>query len=445
MQSIPMLPGKWVSGHMDEFRDNRLDMLLRLSKLGPLSRARILNRWIVLINEPELIHEILVEKHKQLVKSFGLRVVAKPILGEGLLRSEGDHWRKQRRIMASVLQADKVASFAHCMVDCAMRGVAEWKDEQEIDLVPEMVRVTLSIVSKTLFGAESFHEATKIGEAVVAGQEWMNDRLSSPLGMPLWVPTEMNRRFKAALAVFDDKLDAMVAERRDGKGGHDDLLAKLLAARDEEDGQGMSEQQVRDEVMNLFVAGHETTSAALAWSIHLLLDNPAVLERARTAVDALGDRRLRADDLPQLRYLGQVFKEAMRLYPPAYVFGRTATAPITVGKHTIDKDVTMLVCPWALHRRADLFPEPERFNPDRFSEESEEARPRYRYVPFGGGPRVCIGMHYALQEGTLVLATLLQRIDFTRAPGAVVEPEPMVTLKPKSVRAIVKRRARVSS
>ena len=439
MEQIPMPRGTWVAGHVDEFKRDRLGLLLRMSQLGPMSRARLLNRWLVLVNDPDLIKQLLVDNHKDLTKSYGLRVAAKPVLGEGLLRSEGDHWRRQRRIMASVFQPIHIDAFAHCMVDCALRGIDRWNDGEELDLVQELVRITLSIASKTLFGTESFDEAARIGDAVQAGQQWVSDRMATPVGMPLWIPTEMNKRFKAALRLFDEKMEAMIEARRGGEG-NDDLLAKLLAARDDEDGRGMSDQQVKDEVMNLYVAGHETTSAGLAWAVHLLLEHPEPASRARAEVDALGDRRVSYEDVPKLRYTARVVKEALRLFPPAYIFGRTTTKPLRLGGHEIPAGVSVMVSPYALHRRPDFFPEPERFDPDRHVEEQEAKRPRYAYVPFGGGPRVCIGQHFATLEATLVLATLLQRIELRRAPGATVEPEPLVTLKPKSLRVVARRR-----
>jgi cytochrome P450 len=248
---------------------------------------------------------------------------------------------------------------------------------------------------------------------------------------PIRWPGEPTRRVEAALAVVERRVDRMIAERRaTGTAARRDLLSLLLAARDDA-GRPMSDKQVRDEVVTLFVAGHETTASSLAWSLYLLDRHPAARARASAEAARLAGRRATAADLPALPYCLKVFKEAMRLYPPIYFFGRQSISPVRLGAYDLPRGTVVLVSPYALHHRPEVWPDPERFDPDRFDPAAEEARHKQAFIPFSAGPRTCIGNHFALMEGPIVLATLLARADLSLLSSAAVEPDLSATLRPK--------------
>ena len=281
--------------------------------------------------------------------------------------------------------------------------------------------------SRLRFGLEA--TADRVPSSAGASLRKLAKRIEPPV---LW-PGERSRKLKSALSVLERRVARMIAERRDDAATtrtRRDLLTLLLSARDE-DGSGMSDRQVRDEVLTLFVAGHETTANALAWSLTLLAQHPEIYARVRAEVDALG-RVPTSADLPKLALCLRVFKEAMRLYPPVYMFGRVAIADVDVGPYRLPRGTIVLACPWALHRRPDEYPHPERFDPERWLPEEEAKRPKTSFLPFSAGPRTCIGNYFALMEGPLVLATLLHHADFSLASTRPIEPEPSATLRPKN-------------
>ncbi len=385
---------------------------------------------IVLLNHPDYVRDVLVTREWNFVKGPGLERT-KRLLGEGLLTSEGALHRRQRRLAQPAFHRQRVATFAGTMVDYAARTRARWRDGQQADVLEEMLRLTLAIVGKTLFDAEIESEATEIGAALTQAVESFVT-FASPITLLLdRLPTPRNRRFERARARLNDTIFRMIEDRRARGGDRDDLLSRLLEAQDA-DGGGMSDALVRDEAMTLFIAGHETTANALTWTWYLLSQHPAEEARLHEEVDrVLAGRLPTLDDVPQLVFTERVFAEAMRLYPPAWIMGRRVVTDHHVGGFRVPRNAVAVTSQWVLHRDARFYPDPEAFQPARWTPEARAARPRFAYFPFGGGSRLCIGEPFAWLEGVLVLATLAQQWSLRLVPGHAVIPQPKITLRPQ--------------
>jgi cytochrome P450 len=386
---------------------------------------------VYLLNHPDDIQDVLVTHHRNFIKSLALQRT-KRVLGDGLLTSEGDLHLRQRRMIQPVFHRQRIAAYAETMVAYALRAAARWQVGQTVDMADEMRRLTLAIVGKTLFDADVEAEAQQVGQALNAVME-MFDRLNSPLaGLLEQLPLPSNRRFAQAQAQLDGIIQRMIAERRqDGERG--DLLSMLLAARDQEgDGLGMSDQLVRDEALTLFLAGHETTANALTWTWYLLSQNQAAAERLHAELEqVLGGHPPSAADVDRLPYTRQVFSEAMRLYPPAWVVGRQALADYPLRDYIIPAGANLLMSQWVVHHDPRFYPEPQRFEPDRWMPAAQAQRPKFAYFPFGGGPRLCIGEPFAWMEGILILATLAQAWRPRLAPDQTIDLLPRITLRPR--------------
>lgn len=443
--AIPAIRGWAALRLLGVFFGNRLAMLQRFdAATRDISRFRFSGRSVVYVNALPLVHEVLTARAGDFHKGPALSVFARPLLGDGLLTSEDDLHRRQRRLIAPVFGPRRVAGYADGMVALAERAQSGWDDGQEIDVARAMMRLTLAVAAKTLFSADVETEADALGRALATTMRFTVDRIRAPIRLPSARIFPWQRGVRDAFLLLDNTIYRMIDERRAGGSAGDDLLSLLLEARDEDDGSGMDDRQVRDEAMTIFLAGHETTANALAWTWYLLARHPEAYRRVQREADAaLGGRPPTLDDLARLPYALQVFKEAMRLYPPAYGLVRQAVRDTEIGGRHVPRRAIVLISPYWLHRRADLFPDPERFDPDRFTPEAERALPRYAYLPFGGGPRLCIGNHFALMEGHLLLAALAQRVTFTLAPRQrlPVQSDPLITLRPKhGIRMIVRRR-----
>ncbi|MSP59965.1 MAG: cytochrome P450 [Myxococcales bacterium] len=470
VDQIPLLSGAvWPSGHAREVERGRIAFLHRFNaECGDIGRLRFF-RTVVVVNSPSLLHEMLVEKGKVFEKSPVVRGALYPLVGEGLFTSRGELWRRQRKLMAPMFQPAQIARYALAMAECTRRGVATWQDGATVEMARETTRITMSIAGRTLFDAETFDEADAIGAALTTALHWADEttvslalqiqiearqrlerlgehlppswrariaRMVDALEPPLLLPGARSRELRAAIGVLDERVQRMIDERRAAGLTRSDLLTALLKSRDE-DGARMSDRQVRDEVLTLFVAGHETTATGLAWSLHLLARHPESMRRVRAEVDALDGRTPGVTDLPRLTYTLQVFKEALRLYPPVYLFGRQATEEVTLGGYRLPRGTIVLVSPYGLHRRPAEWPDPERFDPDRFTPEAEAARPRTAWLPFSAGPRTCIGNHFALMEAQIALAIVIQRAELTSV--GEVEPEPGATLRPRGGMPMIAR------
>ncbi len=386
----------------------------------------------VFINHPDLIKEVLVTRQSKFIKSRGLQR-AKRFLGDGLVTVEGEVHIRQRRLMQPAFHRERIASYGATMVEYAERTRESWRGGETVDVLHEMGRLTLGVIGHTMFGSEVQSEAEEIGDALTLIMRQFN-RLVMPFSEYLdKLPLPSNRRIERAAARLDTTVFRMIAERRASGEDRGDLLSMLLAARDEEgDGTGMDDTQLRDQAMTIFLAGHETTANALTWTFYLLSQNPEVEARLHAEIDeALGGRLPSFDDLPKLRYAEMVVAESMRLFSPAWAIGRQALEDFPLRDFVIPAKSMVLMSQWVMHRDARFWPDPERFDPERWTPEARAARPKFAYFPFGGGSRVCIGEQFAWMEAVLLLSTLAQRWRLRLAPDARPVPQPLITLRPK--------------
>lgn len=444
-KTIPAIAEPPLIGSMLTFQKDRLGLFLRVAReCGDIGRLHFGPFPFVQLNAPELVQSFLVEHAYDFYKGEAMHKAFEPIIGHGLFISEGNFHRQQRKMIAPSFQPRHIVSYADAMVHYGELIRAGWQDGETVDIGQEMTHVTMSIVGKVLFDADVFTETDELGNAMTVVLEQANYTLSHLFPIPPNWPVERNRRVRRALAVLDQQIQKMIVERRARVDQGNDFLSILLNAR-EENGETMSDQQVRDEALTLFGAGHETTATALTWAWYLLTTHPDAYHKLLEEVDTvLQGRTPTYADLAHLPYTLQVLKEAMRLYPPAYAVSRVALHDLELGGYPIRKDESVLVATYALHRRPDYFPDPEKFDPERFTLENEKRMPRYAYMPFGAGPRICIGNHFAMMEGHLLLATLAQRVSFELVSGQQIEPDPnkTITIRPKyGIKMVVRRRS----
>jgi cytochrome P450 len=443
-KTIPTFRELPVIGSMFTHQRDRLNLYLRLMHTyGDIAHIQYGPFPAIIVNSPELMHSILVEHSNDFDKGGGMRKAFQPIIGNGLFISDGELHRRQRKLMAPSFQPRHIVSYADAMASYGEQIQQRWQDGAVIDINREMTQVTMSIVGKVLFDADVFTEADELGAAMTVVLEQTNYTLSHIFAIPLSWPVPRSMRARKALAVLDKRINQMIDERKANPTKRNDFLSVLLESRGE-DGSSMSDKLVRDESLTLFAAGHETTSTALTWAWYLLAKHPEIYQKMRQEVDAvLQGRTPTYADIAQLPYTLQVLKESMRLYPPAYGVSRVALHDMDLDGYPIHKGDVMIMAIYALHRRADFFPDPEKFEPERFTPEGEKQLPRYAYMPFGAGPRICIGNHFAMMEGHLLLATLAQRVTFELVPGPEPVPDPTktITIRPKkSMKMIVRRR-----
>lgn len=402
---------------------------------GDAVHFRIGRAHLFFFAHPELVRDVLVTRHASFMKGLALQRT-KIVLGEGLLTSEGDLHKRQRRLAQPAFHRERIHGYGEEMVANALIARDRWRDGEELDVAHEMMRLTLAVVAKTLFDADVEDDADEIGAALTELM-LMFPLLLHPLApLVLRIPfLPRVRRFRWAMARLDRIIYAMIDERRRASRAQQeargDLLSMLLTATDVEgDGGGMSDRQLRDEAMTIFLAGHETTANALAWTWYCLARNPHVERELHRELDrVLGGRTPAPADYPRLPYTEMVLAESMRLFPPAWGIGRYATSAVKVGEWDVSRDALVIVSQWVTHRDARFWPEPERFDPLRFTPEAKAARPKMAYFPFGAGTRTCIGESFAWMEGVLLLATIAQTWRFER--GADVDPVALITLRPK--------------
>jgi cytochrome P450 len=426
---IPPGPkGHFLSGNLPEMRRDLLSFYLSCAReYGDCSTMRFGLKRVFFVNHPDLIEQVLHSRN--FTKHYALRM-NRLLLGNGLLTSEGDLWLRQRRLIQPAFLHERLLSYAPDMTACALRLIDSWHDGEERDLHVEMRKLTLSIATKTLFGVDAADQSEAVGRALREAMGTFGQRLFRIIPISDSLPTPGNWRIRKAIRRLDGILYGLINQRR-AQGEQKDLLSILLHARHENDGSGMSDQQLRDEAMTLFLAGHETTALALAWGGYVLAQHPAVVEKLQAELRLVLDRRTpTAADLPNLPYTEMVVQEVMRLYPPAYAIGRQAIRPCTLGGFAVPAGGTILMSQWVMHRDPRYYEQPERFYPERWADGLAKRLPRYAYFPFGGGPRVCIGNSFALMELPLVLATIAQRFRFSLPPGPPVLPKPLLTLQP---------------
>ena len=432
-KSPPSSPGRPFVGHLLGFRHDPPGLLSGLAREhGDIVHFKLGPQDIYLLNHPDYIRDVLVTHNRNFVKSRGLEL-AKKFLGESLLTSEGEFHRRQRRLAQPAFHRQRINAYANVMTEHAVRTRERWRDGQTLDMWQEMMRLTLAIVGKTLFDAEVESEAPEIGKALTDVMQLFG-RITNPLGGLLEkLPLPANIRWLKAKARLDATIYRMINERRASGEDRGDLLSMLLLAQDEEgDGGSMTDEQLRNEAMTLFIAGHETTANALTWTWYLISQHTDVEARLHEEIDSvLAGRVPSADDVARLPYIEMVFAESMRLYPPAWTLGRRVLTDYPIGPYTVPANAIVLMSPWVMHHDSRFFPEPFKFDPERWTPEARESRPKFSYFPFGGGPRVCIGEQFAWMEGALLIATIGQRWKMRLAPGQRVEPKAMITLRPR--------------
>jgi cytochrome P450 len=410
----------------------RLAALEFLGRRSPGSgRLRIGARRAILLSTPELVEEVLVQRTDEFQKGPALRVYSRPLLGNGILSSEGETHRKHRRLVAPAFAHQRVSRYADVMSAMARQTCHAWPAGGVISMHREMTRLTLGIVGRTLFDADLLQDADAIGSRITELIRYATDQTRSFRPVPLEKDTPQNRRARESVEKLNQTIYGMIEQRRASAEDKGDLLSMLLLARDEEGG-SLSDEQVRDEAMTLFVAGHETTANATTWSLYLLARNPDVQRALREQVRAaVGMRAITFADLPKLPLALEIFKESMRLYPPAYIVVREPLKDLEVGDGIkVKKGELIAMCEWVLHRDPRYFPDPLRFDPSRFSPENEPKIPRYAYFPFGGGRRICIGNQFALMEGQIILATVAQYCTLEMVGPKAVHGDPLMTLRP---------------
>jgi cytochrome P450 len=420
--------------NLARFAYDQLAFLLELADVyGDVVHLKMLGGHWFLVSHPDDIEALFV-RHARVMGRDDYVHVLERALGHGLLTSDGDLWKRQRRLMAQAFVPKKIQTYADAMVRVADMALRSWRDGAEVNLHGEMSRITMEVVADVLFGAGV---GPGDGETVRSSMEVINEFFAnSPeaiFQIAPWVPTPRNRRMQRAVAQIDELIYRIIARRREGAGdeARDDLLGTLLAAQDE-DGAKMNDRQLRDEAVTLFLAGHETTALALAHTLYLLGTHPEIERTLHAEVaEVLGGRAPTAADVKALGYTERVLKEAMRLYPPAWTAGREALEDVEIRGHRTPKGAQILLSQWVVHRDPRWFPNPEGFDPDRWLPERARELPRFAYFPFGGGPRICIGNHFAMMEATLILALIVQRWQLEVVPGQRLELKPSVTLRQK--------------
>jgi cytochrome P450 len=420
-------------GQIARFRRQPVNFLVDLQKnFGDVVYFKLASIDAFFLNDPELIKDILVTRQGNFTKSRMLQR-AKILLGEGLLTSEGQFHLRQRRLVQPAFHRDRLAGYAAIMGEYAARTAGRWHAGETLDIADEMMRLTLAVVGKTLFSADVEIEAKEIGQSLTSILK-MFDLLMLPFSEYLEkLPLPAIRRFEKSRDVLDGIIYRMIRERRESGDDRGDLLSMLLMSQDDEsDGTGMTDRQVRDEALTLFLAGHETTANALTWTWYLLSQNPECEAKLHAEVDSvLNGRTPGFDDFPNLRYAEMVFAESMRLYPPAWGVGRAAIEDFEIAGIEIPAKSICLMSPYVMHRSPPYYPDPERFDPERWTPEARLSRPKFAYFPFGGGSRICIGERFAWLEGVLMLAAIASKWKLRLDPGQRVEILPLITLRTK--------------
>lgn len=443
---LPPGPSAWsLLGSIGAVRADPLGYLMReAARYGDVVSLPLVER-LTLVNHPDHVQHVLQERHAHYTKGFQYARL-RPLLGDGLLTSEGEFWKRQRRLAQPAFHKQRIQGFLGAFVDHTQAMLSRWAARTAgapLDLHAEMNALTLQIAGATLFSADLTGAASDVGRALTTAIRITNARTNALWPVPVGVPTPQNVRYRRAIRELDRVVGGIIEARRTTAERHDDLLAMLMEAEDADTRERMSDRQLRDEVMTMILAGHETTANALSWAFWLLSTHPEWERRLHAETTAaLAGRAPALTDLPKLGLATRVVEEAMRLYPPAWIFSRKAMAEDEIGGYRIPAGSTVSICTYALHRHPKFWPNPEGFDPDRFLPAAVAARPRWAYVPFAGGPRQCIGNSFALLEAQVAVAMIVQRFRVELVPGQVIAPEPTVTLRPRhGVRVTLRARA----
>lgn len=439
LRLAPTPKGEVVLGHARQIRQDTLSFMLQaMHKHGDVVRLRLGPWSLHALFHPDHVEEVLVKRRGNYTKRSRGYAMLSRILGNGLVTSEGDAWQRQRKLAAPGFQPHRIAAFAARMTDAALESAdrleAAAKAGEPVDLAAEMMHVTLDVVAETLLGSKELWDYRQVAKALSIALHEVNDRIQAPFEVPLEIPTPANLRLQYAMRILDKTVGKIITERRARPHAEqNDLLDMLMSARDEDGTGGMTDRQLRDEVMTIFLAGHETSANALSWTWYLLSKHADVGRRLRAELrEVLGGRAPTLADLPHLGYARRVIQESMRLYPPVWGILRRVEEDDEIGGFHIPAGSDVVACAYGTHRHPAFWDNPEGFDPDRFLPERSEGRHRAAYYPFSIGSRSCIGNHFAMMELVLVLATLAQRYRFDLVPGVPVIPEAVITLRPKT-------------
>jgi len=424
-----------VRRFLQMIRDNGISVFSADAFARDIVQGRIAFQWFAILNNPDYIEHVLLGNHANYDKGRLNRQILGPVLGEGMLTAEGEIWRRQRRAAAPAFHHKRVARSAEVMTACALDAAARLSEAanhgRPVDVLPEMMGVTMDIISGALFSRDLGAARDDLGDAVATvisayGRPSMLDLF----GLPEWLPRPRAPEAQRAVTRLNTVIDGIIAARRDSPGD-DDLLAMLMDYRSV-DGEAFSDRALRDQIMTLFAAGHETTGVTLTWVFYLLSQHPDVEARLHDELDTvLRGHAPTVADLDNMPYGRMVIEETMRLFPPAFSINRWSLGPDRLGSHDIPADSVITISPYVTHHSPRYWPDPLRFDPERFTPGREKTRHRFVYLPFGGGPRVCIGNAFAMMEARLVLATLAQAYRFRLAQGHPVEAQGLITLRPR--------------
>jgi cytochrome P450 len=424
--------GNALLGKLNDVRRDRLSLMTSVAReYGDAVRFLMGPKALYFFNHPDHAKHILSDNHANYVKGLGL-IQAKRALGDGLLTSEGELWRKQRRAIQPVFQRERMADAATVIAEEAEALVARWRARPAgavVDVVGEMTHLTLGVLGRALLSADLGGSDT-IGHAFEAVQSQAMFEMLTLGTVPSWLPLPNQLRFRRGRRELESLVDRLVAEHVPDEQNADGLLSRLVASTAEEADEQVRRRRMRDELITLLLAGHETTASTLGWTWYLLDQHPEVFDRLHAeAVQVLGDRRPTYEDLHELRFTTMVVEEANRLYPPVWLLPRRAVAEDEVGGYHLPAGADVVLCPYTLHRHPDFWPEPDRFDPDRFDPGQATDRPRYAYIPFGAGPRFCVGNNLGFMEAVFVVATVARELRPRLVAGHEVVPEPMLSLR----------------
>jgi cytochrome P450 len=447
---IPLVPGLPFFGNAFQFASGPLRFMQGSSqKYGRVFRLRMPpGREIIASSDPEWFTHVLVNNHKNYIKDFAYKQLGLA-LGNGLLVNDGESWYRQRRLAQPAFYKKRLEDLFHVMETVADKYLEQLEeaDGQDVRIDDHMMQLTSDVVIETLLGGAFKDEFRFIQSQILTLQEHIVNRIRMPLYIPFSIITGKDRAFKQMLHALDEKIYHIIRERKKQAEGND-LMSMLMAARDEDTGEAMSDKQLRDELVTIYVAGHETSGYCLSWTLYLLTQHPDKLAKLREEVDKVFstyEGKLGGEGLRSLQYTKQVVEESLRLYPTAHIVGREALAADHVGPYLIPKGGLILLLIYSVHRDPRYWEEPESFIPERFAPELEKTRPKNVFLPFGAGPRMCIGNNFAMMEIIMVLAMMVHRFDFSLVPGQTIEPQPMITLRPKNgIRLKLKSRQTVA-
>ena len=426
----------WLFGNAILLRKNPTKVIQKfITENGETVRLTLPFRKVVIVSNPDSLRSILLENNKNYRKSLAYDML-KLLLGNGLLTSEGDFWKKQRRLIQPAFGKKKLEELTQVMVAETEKSVArllKMADKNEsTDLLAEMNALTLDIISKSMFSSGVEDKAQIVADEITRLNNFAVDKLNMAFPLPHWIPTPLHQKEKKSLATLDKVIFEIIDNRRKTKEQKDDLLSMLLDVQDEDTGERMSDQQLRDEVMTIFIAGNETSSNALTWTLYLLSQHPEIEKKLVAEIkERFTDKPITTASIMEFHYSKMILEESMRLYPPAWIVGRRPLEDVEIEGYNIPKDTNILMPVFSLHKNPNYWNDPEKFDPERFKPETRNNIDRFVYLPFGGGPRMCIGNHFALLEMQIALTKLYQNFSFELEKGFSVDLDPLITLRPK--------------